>query len=286
MTEKEKKKLPRTVTEVIIRVLFFITMPAAFSSGFLGVKHICSSVGAGTPIQLDRIWVLIGLVAFTIIFGRFFCGFVCAFGSFGDFVYYISGLIQTKLLGQKKQITIPEKTTVILQKLKYLILLAIAVLCALGIYSKISGWSPWDVFSRFMVLKPPGLDYLVGIIIFTLIIYGMAFKKRFFCQFLCPLGALFALLPVLPFSGIHRNEENCIKGCKACKMNCPVNVKLGEDILRNGECISCEKCMGICPKSNLSRPERKLIRNDIILLVIKAVLFFAMGAFLGLCRFF
>lgn len=286
MTEKQKKGLPKTIAEVIIRVIFFITMPAAFASGFFGIKAIFTSVGAGEPIDIDGIWVLIGLAVFTIILGRFFCGFVCAFGTLGDFVYFLSGLIQKKVLHRKKQLTIPEKATVILQKLKYVVLLAIVLLCTFGIYANLVGWNPWDVFSQLMIFKAPTADYVLGITFLVLIIIGMAFKKRFFCQFLCPMGAVFALLPVLPFSKIQRDPENCIKSCRACQMNCPVNIKLGEDILRDGECISCEKCMGVCPKSNLSRPERKFIKNDIVLLVIKAVLFFAMGVLLGLCRFF
>ncbi len=285
MTDKKKKTLLRNSFEVFIRTLFFLTMPAAFSSGFLGVKLIFNAIGAGEPINIDRIWVLAGLLVFTIIFGRFFCGFVCAFGTLGDLVYFISGVVQKKLFKRKKQIAIPEKASAVLQKLKYIILFAVVMLCLFGIYSKLSGISPWDVFSRFMILKLPTSDYIIGIILFALIIIGMAFKKRFFCRFLCPMGAIFSLLPVLPFSRIHRDESNCIKGCQACKMNCPVHIKPGEDILGEGECISCEKCMNICPKKNLTRPERRIIKNDIVLLLVKAAIFFVMGIFLGLFRF-
>ncbi|MBR2176020.1 MAG: 4Fe-4S binding protein [Clostridia bacterium] len=286
MADKKKKLKYKKITEVIIRVIFFIAMPAAFASGFVGVKLIFNAVGQGKPIDPDKLLVLIGLLAFTIVFGRFFCGFVCAFGSLGDFIYFLSGLIQKKIFKRKKQITIPQKASVLLQKLKYVILALIALLCFCGVYSKLTGWNPWDVFSRIMVFKAPADGYILGIIILVLIIIGMAFKKRFFCQFLCPMGALFALMPVLPFTALHRDESSCIKGCKACRMNCPVDIKLGEDILRDGECIACEKCMGVCPKSNISRPEQKLVRNDIIILVIKSVLFFVMGCLLGLCRFF
>ena len=35
---------------------------------------------------------------------------------------------------------------------------------------------------------------IIGIILLILILIGMAFKKRFFCQFLCPMGAVFSIL--------------------------------------------------------------------------------------------
>ena len=100
------------------------------------------------------------------------------------------------------------------------------------------------------------------------------------------MGAIFTLLPIIPLSKIQRVENNCIKNCSTCKKNCPVHIKLGEDFINDGECIACEKCMNVCPKKNLTRQEQKLIKNDIILLIIKAALFFAMGVLLGLCRLF
>ncbi len=281
----KKNSMIKDWTEIIIRLLFFITMPAAFSSGFLAVKLMFTAIGSAEPINLDSMWVLIFLVGFTILFGRFFCGFICAFGTLGDAVYAASGFVQRKLLKRKKQLSIPEKPAMILQKLKYIILFLIVVLCALGVYSNFSGWSPWDVFSRLMIFRLPGEGYLAGCVLLILILIGMAFQKRFFCQFLCPMGAVFSLLPILPFSRIHRNQDSCIKGCNACKKNCPVHIKLGENMLHDGECISCEKCRMICPKKNLIKPESKLFRNDTLCLLIKAALFFVFGTLTGLCRF-
>ncbi len=253
----KKNYLARTVTEILIRLLFFILMPAAFSSGFLGIKLLFTSIGKGETLNIGSLWILIGLSVFTIVFGRFFCGFVCAFGTLGDAVYAASGFVQRKILKRKKQLSIPEKPTVVLQKIKYLILFVIAVLCVFDIYKSLSGYSPWDVFSRLMVFRLPGDAYWAGSIILLLILIGMVFKKRFFCQFLCPMGALFSLLPVLPVSKIQRNERNCIKGCNACRKNCPVHIKAGENILRDGECIACEKCIGVCPKKKTDTARKK-----------------------------
>ena len=285
MNHKTQRKI-RFFTETAVRLLFFIAMPAAFSSGFLAIKLMFSSIGAGEPINTDTLWVLILLSGFTILFGRFFCGYICAFGTLGDGVYAISGLIQKKLFKRKKQLTIPEKPSGILQYLKYVILISILVLCSMGLYSKLSGWSPWDVFSRFIVFRLPNADYWAGIALFLLIVIGMAFKKRFFCRFLCPMGAIFSLLPSLPLSKPHRNPDNCIKGCNACKKKCPVGIKLGENILHDGECICCEKCLTVCPKKNITKAENKLFKSNILLLIVKSGIFFTLGCLCGLCRFF
>ena len=270
-----------------IQALFFVAMPGAFVAGFSGVKQLFLRIGAGEVLQLDSFALsLLGLCGFTILFGRFFCGYVCAFGGLGDFVYWLSGLVQKKLLHRKKQFQLPEKVVFWGQKVKYLILLGIVALCTAGLYSKLNGTSPWEVFSRLTALRLPPEGFAVGIVLFVLILIGMALQSRFFCQFLCPMGAIFALLPVLPFAQLHRNSEQCIPGCNACANRCPVHLKLDEQDLRSGECIACEACVGTCPRSNISRWDQKLTKNFWLPVLVKAVLFFLMGVCLGFCRFF
>ena len=270
-----------------VQLMFFIAMPGAFVAGFNGVKQLFLRIGHGEVLQLDSFTLsLLGLCGFTILFGRFFCGYVCAFGSLGDGVWWLSGLVQKKLLHRKKQFQLPEKAVRRGQKVKYLVLAVIVGLCTAGVYSRLTGWSPWEVFSRLTALRTPPAGFGLGIALFVLILIGMAVQPRFFCQFLCPMGAVFALLPVLPFAQLHRDGENCIPGCSACAHRCPVDLKLDEQSLRSGECIACEACVGTCPKGNISRWDLALGKNFWLPMLAKAVLFFIMGVCLGFCRFF
>lgn len=271
-----------------IQAIFFVSMPGAFVAGFAGVRQLFLRVGTGDTLSLDSFTLsLIGLCGFTILFGRFFCGYVCAFGSLGDFVYWLSGLVQKKLLHRKKQFQLPDKVVEYGQRVKYLVLLFIVGMCAENQYSKLSGTDPWEVFSRLTALKLPPKGFGIGILLFILILISMALQSRFFCQFLCPMGAVFALLPVLPFAQLHRDSSQCIQGCNACANRCPVNLKLDEESLRSGECIACEACVGTCPRGNISRWDLRLAKNNFWLpLIVKALLFFIMGVCLGFCRFF
>ena len=290
LTPAERRKTGirnRRIVRAAIQLIFFLVMPGAFAAGWNGAKSIFQSIGEGGPISGNAfLYALIGLCVFTILFGRWFCGFACAFGSLGDFVYWISRSVQTKVFRKKKPSSCPDRLKRGLQWVKYAVLAALLLLCAFGLYGKLGGFSTWDVFSRLAALKPIPAGYAVGALLLALILAGMAWQERFFCQFLCPMGALFALLPHLPFESLRRDETNCLRNCDLCRSGCPVGLKLEEDGIRNGECVGCEVCVGLCPRANIGRMEKKLLRREIVGTLARAVLFFCMGAAFGLCRFF
>lgn len=286
--EMRKRRILRsTLLRAGIQAAFFLTMPGMFVAGFSGVKNLFAWMGEGEVLRFNSFTkTLIGLVLPTILFGRFFCGYVCAFGSFGDFVHWLSSFIQRKVFHRKKIFQFPGKWVSRLQKLKYLNLAAIVILCWMGVYGSFTGSSPWDVFSRLAALKAVPEGYIWGILSFLVIVAGMAMQERFFCQFLCPLGALFSVLPVLPWGMLRRDSGHCVPSCNVCANQCPVRLKLEEDGIRNGECIACEKCMAACPRGNIGHAEKKWISREWMPVLAKAVLFFVMGACLGFCRFF
>ena len=233
---KKKKKISvQTIIEVMIRAVFFIIYPALFSTAFTGIKLIVEQITQRASLPWNSfVQTLVVLLVFTIVFGRFFCGFACAFGTWGDFVYFIS------------------KAGKILRYLKYVVLLVVLLLCIKGYSSAVAVHSPFSAFSRFHQLKMA--DSLIGTGLFLLVTAGMALEPRFFCRFLCPMGAVFSLMPVLPFSVIKRDRENCIPKCKACNLVCPANLEIPSDKegdnATSGECFSCGKCIGKCPKQN------------------------------------
>ena len=80
----------------IIQLLYFLFLPSAYTAAFAGVKYIFTQLGAGEKIGLTSfVSLLIVLCLYTIVFGRFFCGFACAFGSFGDVQYSIGRYLCT-----------------------------------------------------------------------------------------------------------------------------------------------------------------------------------------------
>jgi len=262
------------ITRFVIQVAFFILLPALFSAAFNGVKYLANQMHQQDAFTWNPfLETLVILLASTVLFGRFFCGYVCSFGSVGDWIFSCSAFVQKKLF--KKVFTLPSKVIKGLQYLKYVLLIGIVAACLTGTYSYVSPADPWELFAFFRAgdFSISGRTYMA--ITLGLIVVGMVFVERFFCQFLCPIGAVFALMPMLPQTIFNREKEDCIKGCSICIKTCPADISLGEAHSKYGECFQCGKCSVKCPKANLRLGFRRLRGTEIALAVIKAALFIA-----------
>jgi len=85
----------------------------------------------------------------------------------------------------------------------------------------------------------PFAIYAVGLVI------GGAFVYKFFCRYLCPLGAAFAVLGLLRrWDWLPRRIE-CGDPCQLCRVKCRYNAirKTGEIVYR--ECFQCLDCVVI-----------------------------------------
>ncbi|MDO4617350.1 MAG: 4Fe-4S binding protein [Lachnospiraceae bacterium] len=271
MTKKQMRQR-HNLTRRIIQLVFFLFYPSLFTAAFTGVKYIFTQLGAGNALALTSfVSVLLTLCIYTIVFGRFFCGYACAFGSFGDLIHGIYLTICKKLKKKPKKISAIASRR--LSVIKYLLLAVILGACFFGTYGTFQ-YSPWDVFSMLTALKPRVQGYIIGWILLLLIMIGMAVKERFFCRFLCPMGAVFSLLPVLPLFSLHRDRDNCRKGCRACTSCCPSEVELPARgaVEVSGDCFQCGKCTDTCPGGNVHTGIHIIKGNEIWFTILRAAI--------------
>lgn len=280
---KVKKKIrinKYQVFRICIQVFFLLAAPAAFSSAFTAIKSICEKIGGGDALAFTSlIKLLIVLFLITVLFGRFFCGWACAFGTYNDFVRGIG-----KRLGQKKSIKIDGKAKW-LKYLKYGILIFIMALCFTGNRNLITGKSPWDVFSMILALRFNFGGYIIGLVLLILITVGAVFIDRFFCRFLCPLGAIFALISRVPILSLNKDRTDCGK-CKGCTSVCIAEISLYElDKVSSGECFRCMRCSDICPRDNVKFSIFGKNIDKYLVSIIQAAVLFSLLYWLGVAKF-
>lgn len=240
-----------TAVRFAVQIAFFILAPGVFSSALNGVKYLMAQIGAVQAIEpTSFVLVLIGVIAYTVVFGRFFCGYACAFGTMGDVLFALATPLRRTLHVPTLQ-THP-RLLACLQPLKLLILLGVCALCFAGAWDAVASWDPWAVFGK--LTSGSGWEGIAkkGVAILIVIMILQALFERSFCRFLCPMGALFSLLPILPFSQFNRRREACGKRCNRCRDSCPVDIHPDQGSFHAGECIACGRCAVGCPLSNVN----------------------------------
>ncbi len=202
------------------------------------------------------LWALVTIVI-TIIFGRFFCSWLCPFGSIHHFVGYLAN--RKRKVTEKIQLNRYRKA----QSLKYLVLfffLGMAALPSLASSLQTGLLDPIPLVTRsFNLILLPILDngtyltsvearfYELGWLI--LAVFGTAVLlnlviPRFYCRFVCPLGALFAILSRFSIWRIGKNKSECIN-CKLCEKACEGGCEPAGNI-KIAECVLCFNCLNDC----------------------------------------
>lgn len=238
-----------------------------------GLESLYSLIFGGTFIEKifsGTVVILIITLIIALIFRRSFCGLICPFGALQEFF----GIIGKKLFG--KRFIMPEKADKPLRYLKYLVLLVTLYFAwnTAGLW--VNPYDPWAAYGHVSAGIESLIDeYLIGLIILIVILIGSLLYDRFFCKYLCPMGAVYGMISKLSPAKITRNENTCVN-CGMCNKNCPVNIKVSEQKeVKSAECINCQICILSCPKNNtLEFKIRNKAIKPIFVLIFVFVLFF------------
>ena len=208
---------------------------------FGGLETLYSWIKSGAflrRIAPSSLILFLGTGVITLFAGRVFCGWICPFGAVNEFVSMTAralGIKQFKLSGGIDRA---------MRIFKYLLL---AVILISTWYFGTLTFREYDPWVAWMHLTSAEDLFTVSSLVLLLTLFAGVFIERFWCRYLCPLGAALGLISKVSFVKVKRDTATCI-GCSKCSKKCPMGLAVAtETVQKNGECISCGNCESFCP---------------------------------------
>ncbi len=267
-----------SVTQVIrhaFQIFGFLLMPGFFLLALGSFKELWQAVLSGNftwAAMGAPLVTLLAVIPITALWGRFFCGYLCAFGAMQELLAFIA-----KKLGIPRLRITPEADRV-MRNIKYGVLAVLAVLWTFSIsYEFIS---PWSVFGQYANYKgwsdlsgwfSVGGQFLIAIMLFSLLV------ERGFCRYFCPLGGVFSLISHGRLFKVKGNGK--CAGCGHCDAECPMGVNVSAEAggaipggsVISPECIDCFRCMEKCGAKALYTSPREAVAGSAAALAITGV---------------
>ncbi|WP_317932731.1 4Fe-4S binding protein [Halioxenophilus sp. WMMB6] len=197
---------------------------------------------------LDPIILILWLyvLASLILWGRgLFCGWLCPFGVLQEWL----ALAADKL--NIRQLRISAQLHQRLRWLKYFILAGLigTALISITAAEKMAEVEPFKTAITLGFIRE------WPFVIYALVLLGMGlFVHKFYCRYLCPLGAFLALAGKLHhFEWLQRRLE-CGSPCQLCRHRCGIQAIDKQGKIDYDECIQCLECVVILEDNNQCAP--------------------------------
>ena len=176
------------------------------------------------------IYTLVSLI----LLGRgVYCGWLCPFGVLQELCFKLGKIIKLPT------IDIPYWLNERLWVIKYIILMAIACTTILGSsysYGLIEIEPFKTAITSYFNRSLPYVLYA------SILVFIGIFSERFFCRFMCPLGAALAFLGRFHIFNMIPRRPECGNPCHLCEKSCPVQAIDTKGKINMNECFQCLDC--------------------------------------------
>lgn len=211
---------------------------------FGGVVTLYQLITVGSfieKIHLSAVIILFLLMVLSFLFGPVFCGWVCPFGTYQEWINNIG----KKVFKKKYNKIIPGAIKKYLKYLRFLVLIWVVYVTATTTVLMFQKIDPYFALFNFYT----GEVEATALVILGLFTGLSLVESRPFCKYFCPLGALLGISNKFRIFSIRRNDTTCIQ-CSKCDNACPMAIEISnKSKVKDLQCISCLECTSenICP---------------------------------------
>lgn len=227
------------------------------------------------PLGSLAMFIIIGAVL-----GRAVCGWACPLGFFQDLLASVPRFFK------RRQKELSKKLHYMLTSVKYVILfVTLAIVVSVGATYFLSrllgrkyafslgicGHAPYCLICPVPVLfvTVPSLvntlllgaplpqlpfTFYIGLSTLIFLLASSLIVKRFWCRYICPLGALMSFFNKFSLFHIRKKPDKCTTFCRGhqrdCNQTCPMRIEVSrnQEPSSSAECILCYSCAESCSK--------------------------------------
>ncbi|MBU2878429.1 NosR/NirI family protein [Aliiglaciecola lipolytica] len=234
--------------------LFFIGWYAQGQLSVVNIFPIIQSLFKGFEIQMylmDPVLFILWIYVFISLFivGRgIFCGWLCPFGALQEMLGWVAKKLRIR---QKK---VPYWLHSKLWWIKYAILIGLVFtsIYSLGTAEVLSEVEPFKttITLQFYRYWP--------FVVYSLVLLGAGlFINKFYCRYVCPLGAGLAILGYFHMGEWLTRRKDCGSPCTLCHHKCDIKAITPKGEINYNECVQCLECIVYYNNDDLCPPLKK-----------------------------